>query len=66
MDVPTIETERLRLRAFTTVDWESYAEMYSDELCVRYLCGKPLLVSHLVRECDNDQERHHVVVPIPM
>jgi RimJ/RimL family protein N-acetyltransferase len=42
MNVPTIETERLKLRAFTAGDWEPYAEMYSDESFVRYLSGKPL------------------------
>lgn len=42
MNIPTIETERLKLRAFTADDWESYAEMYSDASFVRYLSGKPL------------------------
>ena len=42
MKIPTIETERLRLRAFTAADCEPYAEMYSDESFVRYLGGKPL------------------------
>lgn len=42
MNIPTIETERLRLRAFAADDRESYAEMYSDESFVRYLSGTPL------------------------
>lgn len=42
INIPTIETERLKLRAFTADDWESYAEMYSDESFFRYLSGKPL------------------------
>ena len=42
MKIPTIETERLKLRAFTVEDWEPYSEMYSDESFVRFLNGKPL------------------------
>jgi len=42
MNIPTIETKRLRLRAFTIDDWEPYAEMYADQSFVRYLGGKPL------------------------
>lgn len=42
MKVPTIETERLRLRAFESRDLEPYAEMYADDLFVRYLSGKTL------------------------
>jgi RimJ/RimL family protein N-acetyltransferase len=42
MDIPTIETKRLRLRAFTIDDWEPYAGMYADQSFVRYLGGKPL------------------------
>ena len=42
MRIPTINTERLKLRAFTVVDWERYAEMYTDESFVRYLSGQPL------------------------
>src|SRR5262245_59084017 len=40
--IPTIESKRLRLRAFTIDDWEPYAEMYADQSFVRYLGGKPL------------------------
>ena len=42
MHIPTIETKRLRLRAFTIDDWGPYAEMYADQSFVRYLGGKPL------------------------
>ena len=42
MNIPTIETERLRLRAFEGGDLEPYAEMYADDLFVRYLSGKTL------------------------
>jgi len=42
MNIPTIETERLRLRAFEGGDLEPYAEMYTDELFVRFLSGKTL------------------------
>lgn len=42
MNIPTIETERLRLRAFEGGDLEAYAEMYADDLFVRYLGGKTL------------------------
>jgi RimJ/RimL family protein N-acetyltransferase len=42
MNIPTIETERLRLRAFEGGDLEPYAEMYADDLFVRYLSGKAL------------------------
>ena len=42
MNIPTIETERLRLRAFEGGDLEPYAEMYGDDLFVRYLSGKTL------------------------
>ena len=42
MDIPTVETVRLRLRAFTVDDWEPYAAMYADASFVRYLGGKVL------------------------
>jgi RimJ/RimL family protein N-acetyltransferase len=42
MDIPTIETERLRLRAFQSGDLEPYAEMYADDRFVRYLGGRML------------------------
>ena len=42
MNIPAIETERLRLRAFEGDDLEPYAEMYADELFVRFLSGKTL------------------------
>jgi RimJ/RimL family protein N-acetyltransferase len=42
MNIPKLETPRLKLRAFTLEDWGPYAEMYADESFVRYLNGKPL------------------------
>lgn len=42
MKIPTIETARLRLRAFESGDLERYAEMYADNRFVRYLGGKTL------------------------
>ena len=42
MNIPTIETDRLRLRAFAGGDLESYAEMYADDRFVRYLGGQTL------------------------
>lgn len=42
MNIPTIETERLRLRAFSSGDLEPYAQIYADDLFVRHLNGKTL------------------------
>jgi RimJ/RimL family protein N-acetyltransferase len=42
MSIPTIETERLRLRAFAAGDLEPYAAMYADDGFVRYLGGRTL------------------------
>lgn len=42
MTIPTIETARLKLRAFEGGDLEPYAKMYADDLFVRYLSGKTL------------------------
>lgn len=42
MKIPTLETERLRLRAFENRDLEPYAAMYADEQFVHYLGGKTL------------------------
>jgi RimJ/RimL family protein N-acetyltransferase len=42
MNIPTTETDRLRLRAFEGGDLEPYAEMYADDVFVRYLGGKTL------------------------
>jgi RimJ/RimL family protein N-acetyltransferase len=42
MDIPTLETARLRLRAFTLEDWGPYAEMYADQSFVRFLEGRTL------------------------
>lgn len=42
MNIPTIETERLRLRAFAGGDLEAYAAMYADDRFVRYLGGRTL------------------------
>lgn len=37
--IPTLETERLRLRPFRESDFEAYAEMCSDHEVMRYLTG---------------------------
>jgi RimJ/RimL family protein N-acetyltransferase len=42
MNIPTLETARLTLRAFTIDDWDAYAEMYADPAFVRFLGGEPL------------------------
>jgi RimJ/RimL family protein N-acetyltransferase len=42
MVIPTLETERLELRAFTLADWVPYADMCAQETFVRYLGGTPL------------------------
>ena len=42
LDVPTLETDRLKLRAFTLDDWEPYAEMCADAEFARFLGGRPL------------------------
>lgn len=42
MEIPVLETSRLRLRAFTRSDWEPYAAMYADAAFARYLGGRPL------------------------
>lgn len=42
MDIPTLETERLRLRPFRPDDCDAYAEMCSDPEVMRHLTGAPL------------------------
>ena len=43
MEIPSLETERLRLRAFTAHDFEPYAAMMADEAVTRFLGdGRPL------------------------
>lgn len=42
MNIPTIETDRLRLRAFEPGDLGPYAEIYADDVFGRYLGGKTL------------------------
>lgn len=42
MIIPTIETERLRLRAFEGGDLRPYAAMYADDQFVRYLGDRTL------------------------
>ena len=42
IDVPTIETERLRLRAYSKEDFPACVEMWSDPIVNRYTSGKPL------------------------
>jgi RimJ/RimL family protein N-acetyltransferase len=41
MEAPTVETERLRLRAFRSSDLEAQAAAMGDPEVVRYLGGKP-------------------------
>lgn len=42
VEIPTLETERLRLRAFRQDDFDVYAEMQGDPDVVRYLTGTPM------------------------
>jgi RimJ/RimL family protein N-acetyltransferase len=42
MDIPVIETPRLRLRAFKLADLDAYAAMYAQESFVRYIGGSTL------------------------
>ena len=42
LNIPTLETERLKLRAFALADWQPYAEMYAEDSFVRFLSGTPL------------------------
>lgn len=42
MDIPILETGRLRLRPFRESDFESYAGMCADPEVMRYLTGVPL------------------------
>jgi RimJ/RimL family protein N-acetyltransferase len=39
--IPTLETERLRLRSLRTSDVKDYAAMYADREVLRYLAGGP-------------------------
>lgn len=40
--IPTLETERLRLRALTVADFDAYARFMADPEVMRYLSGEPL------------------------
>ncbi len=42
MNVPLIETERLRLRAYRSTDFEPYAAIWRDPAVVRFISGEPL------------------------
>ena len=42
MEIPVMETERLRLRAFTLADLDAYAQMYTEESFVRFIGGSTL------------------------
>ena len=42
IEVPTIETERLRLRAYRKEDFSTCIEMWTDPIVNRYTSGKPL------------------------
>jgi RimJ/RimL family protein N-acetyltransferase len=37
--IPTLETERLKLRAWGEADFEAYAEIYADDVHARYIGG---------------------------
>jgi RimJ/RimL family protein N-acetyltransferase len=41
-DIPTIETARLRLRAYVPADFTACAALWADPLVTRYITGKPL------------------------
>jgi RimJ/RimL family protein N-acetyltransferase len=41
MDVPTIETDRLTLRAVVMADWEPYAAMWADRRVTEFIGGEP-------------------------
>lgn len=41
LDIPILETERLRLRPFAARDVDDYAELYADPEVVRFLFGGP-------------------------
>ena len=42
IDAPTLETPRLRLRAFRPDDFESYAKMWAEPAVVRFIGGRPM------------------------
>jgi len=39
--IPTLETERLRLRPYVLNDFDAYAQMWADPDVVRFIGGKP-------------------------
>lgn len=39
--IPTLETERLRLRPYVLSDFDEYAQMWADPDVVRFIGGKP-------------------------
>jgi RimJ/RimL family protein N-acetyltransferase len=39
--IPTLETERLRLRPYVLSDFDAYAQMWADPDVVRFIGGKP-------------------------
>jgi RimJ/RimL family protein N-acetyltransferase len=41
MDAPTLQTERLTLRAITMADWEPYAAMWADPRVTEFIGGEP-------------------------
>ena len=42
MEIPVLETERLRLRGFTLEDFDDYAAMMADPEVMRFIGGEPL------------------------
>src|SRR3569833_41307 len=41
MMIPTLETERLRMRAYTLADFDDYVAMWADPEVVRFIGGTP-------------------------
>jgi RimJ/RimL family protein N-acetyltransferase len=50
LNIPTLETERLRLRAFRLSDFDDYAEM----------CGDPEVARHLMTRFSREQSWRHL------
>jgi RimJ/RimL family protein N-acetyltransferase len=42
LEIPTLETERLRLRAYTTADFPAYAAMWQEPAVYRFIGGEPI------------------------
>ncbi len=42
VEIPVLETSRLRLRAYRIEEFELYAAMWSEPAVVRYIGGSPM------------------------